>query len=158
MPPEIAMRRLNIQGLVNRPFASAVDAVAWLGAVQAKDYTGAKWALGQRVRGLAEKELDRLYDAGAILRTHVMRPTWHFVLPVDIRWLLELTTPRAKAATATYDRRLEIDQPLLRQSHAAMEAALAPGPLPRPELQAGLAPTGIPPAIQRIGHVLLQPE
>ena len=158
MPSDIATRRLHTQGLVNRPFASAADAVAWLGAVQAQDYSGAKWALGQRVRGLTEKELDRLYDVGAILRTHVMRPTWHFVLPVDIRWLLELTTPRVKAATATYDRRLEIDQPLLRQSHAAMEAALARGPLTRPELQARLAETGILTDIQRMGHLLMHAE
>lgn len=158
MPSDIATRRLQTQGLVDRPFASAVDTVAWFGAVQAQDYSGAKWALGQRVSGLSEMELDRLYDAGAILRTHVMRPTWHFVLPADIRWLLELTAPRVKAAAATYEQRLEVDRPLLRRSHAVIDAALSRGPLTRPELQNKLAETGIRADGQRMGQLLMHAE
>src|SRR5204862_7977809 len=100
---DLAARRLRAQGLIGKPFASAVDAVRWLGAVQSQDYGGAKWALGQRTRGATDLELDRLFDEGAILRTHVMRPTWHFVLPEDIRWLQELTSARVVAGIAGRD-------------------------------------------------------
>ena len=115
--PDIAARRLSAQHLTGEPFASAVEAVGWLGAVQSQDYAGAKWAVGQRTRGGTDADLDRVFDEGAILRTHVMRPTWHFVLPADIRWLLELTAPRVKAAMAPSNRQLEIDRPLLREQH-----------------------------------------
>jgi hypothetical protein len=94
---DIALRRLHAQRLTGEPFTTAVDAVRWLGAVQSQDFAGAKWALGQRTRETTETELGRLFDAGAILRTHVMRPTWHFVLPEDIRWLLELKQARESA-------------------------------------------------------------
>jgi hypothetical protein len=106
---DIATRRLRTQRLAGEPFASAPDAVAWLGAVQSQDYAGAKWALGQRTRDSTDEDLDRRFDVGALLRTHVMRPTWHFVLPHDIRWLLDLTAPCVKAELAHYDRNLEID-------------------------------------------------
>jgi hypothetical protein len=159
MPPDIAARRLHTQRLTGEPFASPVDAVAWLTAVQAQDYTGAKWALGMRTRKATDADIDRLYDAGAILRTHVMRPTWHFVLPKDLRWLMNLSAPRVKAKTATYDRRLEIDAALLRVSHAAIESALAGGRhLTRPELAATLAEAGIVTDVQRMGHLLMHAE
>lgn len=156
---DIATRRLHTQRLAGEPFASAVDAVAWLGAVQSQDYAGAKWALGQRTRGVTDADLDRLCDEGAILRTHVMRPTWHFVLPCDIRWLLGLTAPRVKARLAPYDRRLEIDAPLLKRSHAVIESALEGGSsLTRAELGAALERAGIPAAGQRLGHLVSYAE
>src|ERR671937_1697648 len=92
--PDIAARRLHAQRLTGEPFASALDTVRWLGVVQAQDYAGALWALGQRTQGATAAALNRLFDAGVLLRTHVLRPTWHVVLPEDIRWLLELTGPR----------------------------------------------------------------
>src|SRR5215471_3696199 len=106
---DVASRRLRAQRLTGEPFATAPEAVGWLGAVQSQDYAGAKWALGMRTRGLTDPDLDRLFDAGVILRTHVMRPTWHFVLPRDVRWLLELTAPRVRASMAATDSRLGID-------------------------------------------------
>ena len=99
----------------------------WLVGVQSQDYPGAKWALGQRTRNIKDADVDRLYDEGAILRTHVMRPTWHFVLPDDIRWMLSLTAPRVKAIQAHYDRALEIDQKLLRRTFTVLEKALRDG-------------------------------
>ncbi len=63
----------------------------WLGAVQAQDYPAAKWGLGLRAPGVSDADVERAFDEGAILRTHVLRPTWHFVTPSDIRWMLALT-------------------------------------------------------------------
>ena len=75
-------------------FDAAVGAVGWLGAVQSQDYPLAKWSLGKRVAGLVDNDMDKLLATGEILRTHILRPTWHFVLPADIRWMMELTAPR----------------------------------------------------------------
>src|SRR5262249_33697034 len=92
-------------------------------------------------------------------RTHVMRPTWHFVLPEDVRWLLELTAPRVKMLLAHYDGRLEIDAALLAHSHAAVEAALAgDNHLTRAELAAALERAGIQAEGQRLGPLVMHAE
>jgi hypothetical protein len=52
-----------------------------------------KWAVAQRTAGADDAALDRAFNDGAMLRTHVLRPTWHFVSPADIRWMLALSAP-----------------------------------------------------------------
>jgi hypothetical protein len=157
--PDIAARRLQAQRLTGEPFTSAVDTVRWLGAVQAQDYAGAMWAVGQRTQGATAAALDRLFDAGVILRTHVLRPTWHFVLPEDIRWLLELTGPRVRRGLAARWRQLGIDAGVVVRASAAFSAALAGGShLTRPELGAVLRAAGIAPDAQRLPHLLLAAE
>ena len=61
-------------------------------------------------RGCTDADVERACADGRILRTHVLRPTWHFVLPDDIRWMLALTAPRVRAAMAYYDRKLALDE------------------------------------------------
>ncbi len=156
---EIALRRLRAQRLIGPACPSAVHAVRWLGAVQSQDYGAAKWALGQRALETTEAEIDRLYDQGAILRTHAMRPTWHFVLPEDVRWLLDLTGPRVSAGLRGRLRQLEIDQQTVARARAAVTDALAGGRhLTRPELGDVLVGAGISPEGQRLPHLLLDAE
>ena len=121
---EILDLRLYNTGLSNSPFKSAAEAVFHLGAVQAQDFTAAKWSLGLRIKNSTDAEIERAYNEGAILRTHVMRPTWHFVLPEDIRWMLELTAPGVKATLAPYNRRLELDDALFSKREAVIVKAL----------------------------------
>src|SRR3954447_736776 len=97
---DLAHRRMHNLRLSGPPLASVEDAVRWLGAVQSQDYGPAKWSIGQRTIGVDDGDLDRAFDEGALLRTHVLRPTWHFVLPADIRWMLALTAPRVHALNA----------------------------------------------------------
>jgi Winged helix DNA-binding domain len=157
--PDIALRRLHKQRLIGEPFRSVVDAVRWLGAVQSQDYAGAKWGLGQRTGGATDAELDRLFDQGAILRTHVMRPTWHFVLPEDIRWLLELTGPRVLRGLVARHRQLEIDEGVIARAKAAFIGALEGGRhRTRPELGEVLRAAGISPEGQRLPHLLSAAE
>jgi hypothetical protein len=89
---ELAHRRTGAVGLGSAPpapFADAADVVGWFGGLQSQDYQPAKWALAQRLGpGVTDADLDRAFDDGVILRTHVLRPTWHFVAPADLRWLL----------------------------------------------------------------------
>ncbi len=93
---DIAHQRLHNQLITQRMFEKPGEVVQWLGAVQAQDYAAAKWAVGLRSQDSTDDDIDQAFADGAILRTHVMRPTWHFVSPADIRWLLALTAPRVK--------------------------------------------------------------
>lgn len=155
----IPARRLRAQGLIGEPFASPIDAVGWLTAVQSQDYAGAKWALGQRSRAVTDAALDRLFDEGAILRTHVLRPTWHFVLPGDVRWLLDLTGPRVRLGLVARYRELGLDDKVVARAGAAFAAALAGGRhLTRPELGEALRENRISPEGQRLPHLLSSAE
>ncbi|SRR5579883_2115977 len=156
---DIVARRLHAQRLIGEPFASALDAVRWLGAVQAQDYAGATWALGQRTREATAAQIDRLFDAGALVRTHVLRPTWHVALPEDIRWLLALTGPRVRRGLAPRWRQLEIDEHVVARANAAFGAALVGGRYrTRPELGQVLRAAGIAPDGQRLPHLLMGAE
>jgi len=156
---DITARRLRAQGLTGKPFASPVDAVRWLGAVQSQDYAGAKWALGQRTRASTDAAIDRVFDEGAILRTHVMRPTWHFVAPEDVGWLLDLTAPRIRRGLVARYRELGIDAKQSVRAAAVFAAALAGGRhLTRTELGRVLTAAGISPEGQRLPHLLIGAE
>jgi len=141
---DIRWLRLHNQQLSTTIFNNPADLVGWLGAVQSQDYAGAKWALGQRLKNATDAELDQAFNEGAILRTHVMRPTWHFVKPEDIRWMLALTAPRVNALSAHYFRKLELDNAIFKRSNALLTKALQGGKqLTRAELTSLLQKNGI---------------
>ena len=108
-PAAIAKYRLANQHLTDPGFASPLQIVSGLGAMQAQEYAMAKWAVGLRVPGASNATVEQALNDGAILRTHLLRPTWHFVAPADIRWMLELTAPRVHAVNAFMYRKTELD-------------------------------------------------
>jgi hypothetical protein len=113
--------------------------------VQSQDFAGAKWALGLRLQAASDASVEQAFNEGLILRTHVLRPTWHFVSAPDIRWMLDLTAPRVHAANAHYYRRLELDDAAFRRSEAAFRKALKGGGcMTRTELTSVLEHAGIP--------------
>jgi hypothetical protein len=133
--------------------------VSLLGAAQAQDFGAAKWGVAQRTEGVTDSEFDRLFGDGAILRTHLMRPTWHFVVPRDIRWMLELTAPRVHAANAYYYRKLELDDTTFQRSGTVMEEALRGGRhLTRTELARALEDAGIVASRLRLAYLLMRAE
>lgn len=147
-------QRLTGAGL---PDPAAV--VAHLGAVQAQDPAGATWSVGQRMTSATAASVERAYADGAILRTHILRPTWHFVTPADIRWLQELTAPRVLAINRSMERRLELDEALLTRCRALFEQALADGRHhTRTELAAALAAAGIVASGQRLAYIVMHAE
>ncbi|MEP7104878.1 MAG: winged helix DNA-binding domain-containing protein [Chloroflexota bacterium] len=155
----LAWRRLVNQRLVGPPLATPTDVIRHLGAVQAQDYGGAKWAVAQRSAPVTDAELDRLLAEGTVLRTHVMRPTWHFVLPEDIRWLLALTAPRVHAASALVYRREGLDEAVFARSHRVLEKALRDHAYKtRTELGEALAAAGIPADRFRLSYLMMQAE
>ncbi len=156
----IAHRRLHNQFLSEQTFEKPEEVVQWLGAVQAQDYGAAKWALGLRLRGASEDLIEQAFASGAILRTHIMRPTWHFVTPADIRWMLMLTAPRVHAASAYYYRATELDDALFAKSHAVLVEALQGGKqLTRTELASALQQAGIAcDNLLRLGYIIIHAE
>lgn len=159
-PLEIARSRLHAQQIAGTACTTPAEVVARLGAVQAQDYAAAKWALGLRLPNATDGEVERACTEGAILRTHVLRPTWHFVAPSDIRWMLALTAPRVNAACAYYYRQFELDDALFARSNAALTAALQGGKqLTRAELAPVLQQAGIDTTnVQRLGHLVMRAE
>ncbi len=158
---EIARRRLANQHLASPTLADAAAVVRALGAVQAQDYAGAKWALSMRTRGRPTDDvIEEAVRRGSIIRTHVLRPTWHFVAPADLRWMLALTAPRVSAAMAHYNRKLELDSAVFRRSNAALTRALRDGQqLTRAELAAFLRKARVNvDGTQRLGHLMMQAE
>lgn len=156
---DVAHQRLLNQHIAGTTFKKPSDVVAWLGAVQAQEYTDAKWALGLRMENATDAMVEQAFNEGAILRTHLMRPTWHFVTPADIRWILKLTAPRVHARNAYYERQLELDAALFRRSDAVIAKALRGGNyLLRSELGAALARAGIVAKTNRLGHIVHHAE
>lgn len=159
---DLVRQRLHNQHLTatEPPFATPHDIVRWMGAVQAQDYPGAIWALGLRAPALSEAAIDQAFADGTILRTHVMRPTWHFVCPEDLRWLLALTAPRVHAQMAGAYRQSELDAAVLARSQVLLVGALQGGQqLTRTELGAILSRAGIAcDDLLRLGRLLMAAE
>ncbi len=158
-PVEIVRQRLVNSHLAGGTAASAAEVVRRLCAVQSQDYAAATWAVAQRTDGVTQKEMDALLEEGVILRTHVLRPTWHFVLPEDIRWLLRLTAPQVKAAMASTNRTLGLDDRVFAESNAILAGVLrGGGRVVRRELVEAYGQGGIDAGGIRLAHLLMRAE
>ncbi|MDD1705922.1 MAG: winged helix DNA-binding domain-containing protein [Methanoregulaceae archaeon] len=158
-PEEIPSLRLSHSGLSHSPFKTAAEAVAHSGAVQAQDFSAAIWSLGLRIREVSAAIIEDAYNDGKILRVHVLRPTWHFVLPEDLRWMTALTAPGVKSTVAASNRKLGLDTTLFSKSNAAIEKALeGHHSLTRQDLKGILADIGIVTDVQRLAHIIMQAE
>lgn len=155
---DLALLRMRNQRLIATRCKSPEEVVGWLGAVQAQDYYGAKWAVALRMTKPSDAAVEQAFAEGKILRTHVLRPTWHFVLPADIRAMLALTAPRIRASMRYYDRQLGIDEAELEKSQSVICAALRGRPATRTELARSLSEAGIEAKGQRLGHLLSHAE
>jgi len=152
-------RRLFTQRLAGRPFDTSAEAVRWLGAVQAQEFAEAQWSLAQRSLDRTVTDVDAAFDRGDILRTHVLRPTWHFVHQTDIRWLLRLTRPRVHALNRYWYAKFGLDGPTLARGHDVLADALEPGrPLTRRELAGRLQLAGVEADGLRLGYLLMHAE
>lgn len=68
--------------------------------MQAENASQAGWAVASRTQHPEAGDLEQLLDEGSVVRTHVLRATWHFVAAEDIAWLAELTAPRVRPVFA----------------------------------------------------------
>lgn len=135
------------------------EVVRWLGAVQAQDYPGAKWGVGLRISSGTDAIVERACDEGRILRTHVMRPTWHFVDPSDIKWMLALTHQRIRARSAYMRRQVKLDQETFTRSNRVIaDALVGRSYLTRAELGQHLAKAGVPAKGVKLTYVVMEAE
>jgi hypothetical protein len=157
---DVARYRFYNQHIGRAKFEKPDDVVAWLGAMQGQEYAMAKWGIAQRMQEITATELDKAFADGAILRTHLLRPTWHFVTPADIRWVLALSAPRVHAVNAFMYRKLELDSALFKRSTAVLTKSLQGGKqLTRVELASALQQAGIATVGElRMGYILMQAE
>jgi hypothetical protein len=151
--------RLLSQQVSESGFKSAKEIVSWMGAMQAQDFNMAKWALGIRVPGSTEMSIQSALDKGEILRTHVLRPTWHFIASDDIYWMLQLTAGRIKASLTTRYKELGLSPSVLSKGCSILENILAGGRhITREELVAEFRKAKIATEDNRAAHLLLFAE
>jgi hypothetical protein len=156
----IADLRLHNQ-LITRPGSRRPEkVVAWMGALQGQEYSPAKWGIALRSSpSITDAAIERAIDRGRILRTHVLRPTWHLVTPADIRWMLELTGPEVQRRMASYDRRLGLSPEIMTRATAVIERVLGDaGSLTRRELGAELERAGLPGKLSHLAHIMMHAE
>lgn len=156
----IANLRLQNQRITRPGPSGPENVVAWLGAVQAQGYGPAKWGLALRSSAnTTDAAIERAIDRGRILRTHVLRPTWHFVVPADIRWMLELTAPQVHRRMSTYDRQLGLDATIMNRATGIIARALGENRfLTRRELGTHLQRAGLPSKTMELGHIAMHAE
>jgi hypothetical protein len=158
-PLQAVRRRLAAQRLTADALDDPAAVVAWLGAVQAQVFDEAKWSLGERTRSCTDADVEAAFARGDIVRTHLLRPTWHFAAAADVRWLLRLTRPRIHALNRYYKEQHGLDSKVLARGERLLARALEDGEqLTRPELTARLAAGGIEASGPRLAYVLMHAE
>lgn len=156
---DIANIRLTSQQITGTKLKSPKDIVQWMGAMQAQDYTMAKWAIGIRLPGSTDIAIEDSLNKGEILRTHLLRPTWHLVSADDIFWILDLTAPHIKSSIKSRQKELELTDAILLKSNAIIVKALTDKThLTREDLLNELSDAKIQTNNNRAYHILLWAE
>jgi hypothetical protein len=156
---DIPNLRLINQQIAGTKFTSPKDIVSWMGAMQAQDYAMVKWAVGVRLPNATEKSVEVAMDRGEIIRTHVLRPTWHIVSADDLRWMLALTAPRIKTGMKSRNEGLGLTEAIFSKSRKILEKTLRDGNhSTREELIPLLNKAGIATDENRASHLFMVAE
>lgn len=156
---DLLAERLRNQHLTRPDRQTPAHVVASLGAMQAQDFPAAKWAVGLRSPGSNSQDIEEAFNDGAILRTHVLRPTWHFVAAQDIRWMVALSAPRVHATNAYYYRQSGLDAKMFARGCAMMHRVLEDGePMTRAELAVALKRAKVPADGLKLAYIMMHAE
>jgi len=151
--------RLASQQLSGTAFKTAADMIRWFGAIQAQEYAQTKWGIGLRIPHLSDAAIESEITKGAILRTHLLRPTWHFVTAEDISWLLALTAPRVEAVNAFMYRKLELDKRVFNKCNKIIQKTLSGNKhLTRDEINSVLKKNKIEASGLRLVYIMMHAE
>jgi hypothetical protein len=151
--------RLRAQALVGAPLADPLDVVRHLGAVQAQLADMACWGIARRTSSTTLADVHALLDGGDLVRTHVLRPTWHLLAPDDVHWLQALTGPRVARLLETTNRSIGLTPEMVEQGVAVVvEALAAPEPPTRSDLARTLSDAGLALSGQGVAHVVMAAE
>jgi len=155
----VARLRRRGLGLGGAAGSTPADAVGRLTAMQAQEHWYARWSVAQRTAGVPPVSVvDKAFDEGAFLRTHVLRSTWHYVAATDLRWLMRFSGPRVQAGLVGRHARLGLDPVTRRRASEVIVAAVAGHPRTRPELAGFLTNQSIDIEGQRLPHLLMDAE
>ncbi|MDH6306590.1 hypothetical protein M2459_003315 [Parabacteroides sp. PF5-5] len=151
--------RLYNQLLTTCSLKEPQEVVSWMGAMQAQAYSMAKWAIGLRLPETTDRLVEQAINEGKIIRTHIMRPTWHFVSADDIYWMLELTAPRIKSIIKNYHKHFNDDDLYLERTTPLMLKVLEKEPhLTKQEIADRMNATGLDIDLHRLGNVMTWAE
>ncbi len=151
--------RLRNQLLVDSSRRKPEQVVSWLCAMQAQDFSAAKWAVASRAPGSQDGDVEQAFNDGLILRTHVLRPTWHFVTPQDIRWMLAISAPRIHAVNDHYYRQSGLDAKMFAKSCAMIHRLLEGGnTMTRAEIAVHLKRFKVPADGLKLAYVMMHAE
>ncbi|HEU4546781.1 MAG TPA: crosslink repair DNA glycosylase YcaQ family protein, partial [Microlunatus sp.] len=156
----VLARRLATHRLVGAPLPAAAAVVDLLTCVQAQEWAHAVWSLGMRSAGSSHDGIVAAFDAGDLLRTHLLRPTWHLVAPADIGWILAATADRVHQKNAGMYRREGVDAATTARAADLLTGMLEGGrSLTRPEIGERLAAAGIAaPVGMRLTYLVMHAE
>ena len=99
--------------------------VRWMTAVQAQDFLSSLWAIGIRVKNAHETDIEEAIADKSIVRTWLLRGTLHFVSSQDIKWILDLISPRIIKSNANFlEKNLQLDNNVFKKSREAIINAL----------------------------------
>lgn len=124
---ELLRIRLYNQLLTGHEFDEPHEIVSWMGAMQSQSLELAKWAIGARLGEKTVKNVEEALNTGKIIRTHILRPTWHFVSCEDIHWMFDLSIPRLKPTYLSYCKMLGADDSVISRGVSMVEKSLSGG-------------------------------
>lgn len=156
----VARSRAARQRLARVRHGSVLDCVRWSGAVQSQDFPLACWSVGQRTSAATSAEVDAALSAGRIIRTHILRPTWHFVAAEDVRWMLALTAAPVRAKLQAYDLDRELSPAMVARGVSALGRLFEDGQArTREQVRAALTVRRSTPLTpMAVGHLLMHAE
>lgn len=156
---DLLKTRLHNQLLAGTTLKEPHEIVSFMGAMQAQVFEMAKWGIGVRLKGATNKSIEEAINAGRIIRTHILRPTWHFVAAEDLHWMLALSTPRIRPAYAGYWKIRGMDESLFIPTIRIIEKLLENGNhLTRQEISAHLVAEGIVSEHEPVHHIMGRAE
>lgn len=158
MVADISLARLQTQLLSDSKAKSVKEVVAYFGAIQAQDYPMSKWAIGARMVSATDEMIEKALDNSDIIRTHIMRPTWHFVAAEDLHWMLQLTSKNILRMIETSGKKLGLDDRIFSKSNEKIQEVLSGKHLKRSDLLAILQHSGFKINETRSSHLLMHAE
>jgi len=156
---DISQLRLINQQIISPSQKTVKELIRYMGAMQAQDFAMASWAVGVRLENSTVKAFEECYNNGEILRTHLLRPTWHFVSQKDINWILDLTAPHILPLLKGRHRNLGLKSEILNNCNSVMGKALSGGQhLTRDELLLVFQKNKVPVERHQLSHIFLNAE
>jgi hypothetical protein len=106
---QITNLRLQLQQISVQQFTTPNQIANWMGALQSQDYEMSKWAVALRLPNQNENKIEDALNNGEIIRTHILRPTWHIVSAQNLRWMMDLSAPQLIRTLNSYNKSVDLD-------------------------------------------------